>query len=371
MRRKVLIFGTGKGCKECLDLIDCDVIAFLDNDKLKQGTQLHDIPIIPPELLHQYQYDYVIIASQFYNDMSKQLLELGVSYKAILYSFQIKVPFNPKIFEFINSNVEYEGFITGLSYAEVGINSKYFSRPIYNLGLGSQDLYYDYVSVKHLYNQCGDKMRNMKYALICLAYYSFDYDVSKTKSFEELIYRYFGFGDLHNYADETVIENVKMGRAFLDLEIIDKARFNRDSLLQHQKTNILKYENANDALTSATQSPEILFEKLKAFKKDYYRTRVENTKILRDYVNLLRMHNVKPFFIICPVSRCMREVVSSECKQKLDVLLHEYSDIKILDYFYNPLFEDGDFYDFDHLNKKGAIKFTKLLEKELSWSIDS
>jgi len=76
---KVLIFGTGDIYKKNKHkFTDFDVLAFLDNDLSKHNQFLDDVLITPPQNHCEYEYDAIIIASVYFREMRKQLLDLGV-----------------------------------------------------------------------------------------------------------------------------------------------------------------------------------------------------------------------------------------------------------------------------------------------------
>ena len=82
MDRKVIIFGTGgvgKTSKDYLIAAKEDVMAFADNDPEKQGTEVEGIPVISPDEIRKYEYDYVVLGL-FKNrvPVTEQLKGLGI-----------------------------------------------------------------------------------------------------------------------------------------------------------------------------------------------------------------------------------------------------------------------------------------------------
>ncbi len=77
----VLIFGTGNGwekIKSYLNYNNCKIIAFIDNDPFKSGRTIDGCKIISPAEIINFKYDCIMIASQFFDEITNQLLELGV-----------------------------------------------------------------------------------------------------------------------------------------------------------------------------------------------------------------------------------------------------------------------------------------------------
>ncbi|HOK40462.1 MAG TPA: hypothetical protein PLD27_05420 [bacterium] len=78
---KILIFGTGKFFernKYNKDIVENEILAFIDNDKNKQGLFVNDKPIISPDKIHYYNYDKIVIMSNAANEIRKQLVELNI-----------------------------------------------------------------------------------------------------------------------------------------------------------------------------------------------------------------------------------------------------------------------------------------------------
>ncbi|MEK4711624.1 LicD family protein [Sporosarcina sp. FSL K6-5500] len=80
-KEKVIVFGASEGGRNYKEKqIDYEILAFVDNDKNKQGTTLEQISIIAPEYMVEYDYDYIVIASVFYKEIKHQLLnEVGIN----------------------------------------------------------------------------------------------------------------------------------------------------------------------------------------------------------------------------------------------------------------------------------------------------
>ena len=78
--KTVVIFGSGSGGKRVISGIppDTRVSAFCDNDDSRVGRYMHGIPVVHPKDLAEMAFDEIIIASEFYEEICEQLLELHV-----------------------------------------------------------------------------------------------------------------------------------------------------------------------------------------------------------------------------------------------------------------------------------------------------
>lgn len=87
MKKRALIFGTGKGGSNAYKFYksDYEIIGFLDNDKTKTGARFKGKPIYAPTNTPSIEHDLIIIASMFSLEMAKQLVyELEVPEETIL-----------------------------------------------------------------------------------------------------------------------------------------------------------------------------------------------------------------------------------------------------------------------------------------------
>lgn len=88
MNVRIIIFGTGKGAIDFIERCNkenVDIVAFCDNDKNKWGTAFYNRIIISPEDITLYDFKYIVIASSFYNEITLQLLEMGIKRDDIRY----------------------------------------------------------------------------------------------------------------------------------------------------------------------------------------------------------------------------------------------------------------------------------------------
>ncbi|WML35481.1 hypothetical protein [Clostridium sp. OS1-26] len=102
--------------------------------------------------------------------------------------------------------------------------------------------------------------------------------------------------------------------------------------------------------------------------KDYPETVKENTKILQEYISLLKSKKITPIIVVCPTSRYYYEKFSPRIKEEFEKIINkikEEFDVEVFDYFDSNIFLKEDFYDVSHLNKNGTMKFTKLLNDKL------
>lgn len=84
-KKRIIVFGMGKFYERRKDLLGKqNIVAFTDNDVSMQGNKKDQIPIIAPEEIIKYEYDYICLASGYQDEMLKQLLNLGIHRNKIL-----------------------------------------------------------------------------------------------------------------------------------------------------------------------------------------------------------------------------------------------------------------------------------------------
>ncbi len=85
--KQLIIFGTGVNwnrLKKVIDYGETEIIAFSDNNKEKWNRIIDGIKVIPPAEILRHSFDYIVIASQYYDEIKLQLSELGVEVEKVL-----------------------------------------------------------------------------------------------------------------------------------------------------------------------------------------------------------------------------------------------------------------------------------------------
>ncbi|MBP3819594.1 MAG: hypothetical protein J6H31_14975 [Butyrivibrio sp.] len=95
IRKKIIVFGATKcitqAIKDKIRPENCEIVAFVDNNKDKQGLYYEGVPIFAPLRLTTVEFDYVVIgALPYYEEINNQLLKLGIPAKKILPLLYVK-----------------------------------------------------------------------------------------------------------------------------------------------------------------------------------------------------------------------------------------------------------------------------------------
>jgi len=84
--KNIVLFGSGNGAKEyLLKIKDCNILAIFDNDIKKHGTSFEGIKIYSPSKINSFNFDEIVIVSQWVKDIYEQLInELKVDKEKII-----------------------------------------------------------------------------------------------------------------------------------------------------------------------------------------------------------------------------------------------------------------------------------------------
>lgn len=358
---KVIIFGTGVSSQRVVDSLNdnCIVVAFLDND-CKKWSESEAIPIIPPIKLKNMKYDYIIIASQYNDEIYEQLIKLKVERNKILQLYKLvdyEINYiSNAINKFLESKEKFEAIATGISYCNLGLKEDVFKKKCMKLTFGSQDLYYDYHLIKYFLDNYKEKMNTIKTIIIGLSYYSFQYDLSLSAMKNKVMLYYNAIGLCHN---NYAIENLNVERE-ININIANNIFTKNEKgeyIIKRKKVTI---EN------NSIKAKDGYNQAIKDCNKNYPETVKENKIIFEKYINLLLTNNIKPVVVVFPAHISYTENFSKRIESEFKEIINEFQNkynFQYIDYFRSNLFEIDDFFDVSHLNINGSTKFTNILNK--------
>lgn len=373
LKFKIVVYGLNKNTiivNQVIDKSKVDIINYVDTTGLNIGKCIDGKIIIAKEEMQNIYFDYIILCEDLTSDNNLNLnstINFG-AYMRLNFDYN----FYKKYCDLVRNNKVFDGIITGLSYAEVGINTKYFNKNFFNFAVSSQDIFYDYEMAKYILNVYGMK-NSLKYAIISLAYYSFDYDMSKSsKGIRTNIYYPF-VKNMHNYTRQAIA--IKQNEMFFNntKNILQKDFYLKIYDLLKEETEKYLYEicdnKFNHKICNSKEIEDTIIEIKQTFNKNYPGTQKENINILEDYLNLLIQNNIKPIIVICPESEFSRKYIDNKMEVKfLNIIkfLKQKYNFLLLNYFNDNGFNEEDFYDGVHLNHCGARKFTKILNNDIN-----
>ncbi|MET3207076.1 UNVERIFIED_CONTAM: hypothetical protein ABIC26_000010 [Paenibacillus sp. PvR008] len=280
----------------------------------------------------------------------------------------------------IKGNTDSEILAAGSSYSMFGLSERSFGKSILNLSLASQDLYYSRKIVKEALKYS----RNIKYCIIGMSYYSFHYDLSRSKKEAEKrinkVY-YPIFKDSHHFeVNESVTSsdmNFDHNLSFLCHIIFNKIKLDQsivDALVVHNSyfNNNINREFfsllGNIRLEDMDLSQKVAVGQQRAEQHNqllvHNETVKENTNVLKNLINYLNEERITPIVVAFPATEYYQNSFDPEFKAVFYEVMNSLANtqiFKLVDLFDSDDFVESDFLDMDHLNEKGAIKVTNML----------
>jgi hypothetical protein len=257
-----------------------------------------------------------------------------------------------------------EILVTGSSQAAYGINPDFFDKEVFNLSTPSQSLFYD----TRLVLKYVDRMPALKYVIINVSYFSFDYQVlDGTEKWRDFYYSQFwnvkypevNSLDIRNYS--------KIALYGPDSSFLYWMHgFNVNLANQLSKNGYLRMDTLNNSLSI---NDTLGYRRVKAH--DYNnseRNFEENSRTLKVLIKTLKKKSIIPVIVTPPVFLTYSKFINRERWERTKRKINEICSserIRYYDYFTDSRFIKQDFLDNDHLNFVGAKKFSTILNKEV------
>ena len=251
---------------------------------------------------------------------------------------------------------EFEMFATGGCYAALGLDNKKFKYKLFNMGKGSQDVYYDYQVVKFILDQNSRVGGRLKYALIGLAPFHFHYDSSKTAYECSILQYYIALNDLHNFWLPAEKYKRIFREEFLNIRLpLENIDLNN---IFYQKSSSTKFVDIN-ARINARKRIDVWQN------KKFPDTVKENFQILDDYLTLCEKNNVRPIMFLPPLTEAYMRYFNRQILDEFYYLVSEIQKNHPKSVFFDGWklegFSDDYFVDVDHMNLNYAAKFSEIL----------
>ncbi len=256
-----------------------------------------------------------------------------------------------------------ETLILGDSHAFFGINPEYLDTRAYNLSNISQSLYFDQL----LFEKHIDSLPKLRNVIITIGYYSLS-QLPNTK--EDVWRKYFYRSQME--LDVPVIGPFDFKKYSLSMT----RRFNKSVSLIHtyvEKGTIIGcdatgwgtyYENTNggvldiESRATAKRHEDFLFN----FE--------ENISRLQSIIAYCKKIHCNVYLVDMPVYEGYLDLLDSNKLEKItkscsDLAINN-SNVMYINLRQDPRLEKSDLYDPDHLNHKGAEKYTKIINTIIS-----
>jgi len=252
--------------------------------------------------------------------------------------------------------------ISGNSHALYGLNPDYFELPTYNLSQVSQTLYFDeLVLEKYL-----PDFRNAHYLILNISYFTLS---QKDFTAEDVFRRYY----YHAFMDITDPEitpwDPKRYSLALTREWKHTWRFMKQAIKKGTLVNCNPNGFGNDYEFQNTTLTDEDFKYLCQKHEDGMMDFRLNLERLQHIQELSQEHNIQLILVSLPVtSRYYQDMSMAKWELMHESLTNfaQKSGAKYINLIQHFEMEEDDFYDFDHLNHKGAQKTSLFLNRFLN-----
>lgn len=265
----------------------------------------------------------------------------------------------------------------GNSHANYSIDPTAFPNYYaYNLANLNQRIYFD----KRLTLKAIDEgVQNLKYVFISLDYHS----LYSSNQGQREIWSYYGNG-IKNEDTNYFLANLsplfwgytpKVSFALLKKKIKNKVKY------RGLKTIDFDVEDGVNVTDTVKQgyigrmgqnkyalTPQQFKNRVNYFNEPEESIRNEVILDLTDFIKKLKEKNIEPILFSSPTYTAYNEYLDTNILQQNAADIAEICttyNVSYWDYMNSNKFDLDDFYDSDHLNKKGAIKFTQMLSNRL------
>lgn len=264
-----------------------------------------------------------------------------------------------------------ELLILGNSHACYGVNPHAFDLYAYNMAQPNQSLYFDKrVTLKYI-----DKLINLKYVLISVDFHSLYFSSQGARD----EWSYYGYGIEY----KKKISRLSKGSYFLGYTPTVSWAFLRKKIygIIDEKHSPVDVEDRAEGFESdkgwlyfaRTDSTSMNIRSYQFRARIFNKTvlnsdeRMENLSDLKDFIRILKQKGVTPILITAPCYSEFTVLLNpryiTQNFKDINGLRTEFS-ISYWD-FTNEPFSKEDFFNCDHLNRKGSDKFSKELNLRL------
>lgn len=366
MKVRVLIYGTGSSARVLYNILDfkkLEIVAFIESEPKEETLYLNKkFKVFSPEEIKKVDFNYILIASMYFEEIKLILEALGIKKEkiicfdnAFLSSITHEFSLKTDLYDVKINEEEIELIATGLSYTRDGIDLSALDVNGANFAFSSQDLYSDYYILDYLFNKY--KLNNLKFIIIGIGYFSFNYDLSKSVN-SHLTPRYYGITkSMRSY---QINSQYYKCRNFI-FEFGDYCKISSlfDSIGNKNYYKTLTESDKKEGESTA----------LRHTMKNYPDTIKENKNYFEKILNLCKVKRVQPIILVFPTTKYYYSHLTEEFENNFLEIIKEMQQkykFLFLNLIKSPNYNDDDFWDASHLNYKGAKKITNKINEVIS-----
>lgn len=256
-----------------------------------------------------------------------------------------------------------EILILGSSHAASGINPEYLSESAFNAANVSQTVFYD----KEILLKYIASAKELETVVLPTSYFTFWSDShTSTEAWRE--YFYYRFSDI-KHPDLDLFKPAAF--SFTALYTPEKAK---SYLLRNFDVNLVSRDREDgwrgypageiNKINYVTGKKRVALHHSNMLASSYTR----NIQYLEEILTAAEERRIEVVFVATPVYRTYSRFTQEKYRRANIRAIKAFSkefEITYLDYSNDKRFTIQDFYDNDHLNYRGAEKFTRILNREL------
>ena len=296
-----------------------------------------------------------------------------------LYLVNMNSLYKEKVNGLIDHTNEIEILILGNSHATYGVDPSGFSTFAYNIANVGQSIYFD----KELTLQNLEKLKKLKYVFISLDYHSLYFSRQRG---ERNIWSYYGNGIKYptdNYKKANISPflfgyDPKVAFSLIKKDLLSKWKFrNHPYYLDFDvEAGIIKKDTLVKGFISFSGTESNIFNSIWYDSRvnrfdNLVKTSTEKKLVLNELnqlITALQKKGVTPIFFSTPTFKDyntnLDTSINNNNRVDAEILCEKYN-IEFWDYAINNNFIKDEFFNPDHLNKKGGARFSKMLDSRL------
>lgn len=268
--------------------------------------------------------------------------------------------------EYMDKNAsEIKVWVMGSSCTAMGVKPSCFHwQPSFNCAYANQSIYYTYL----IFNKYIDQMDSLRYLVLDATYAGLWGTGEYARTFVKRYYIYYGLHEFKGFENRYEISaNIKDIYERLTHKS-DQAAFTTcdEDGFQSRYFEDLPYD---DEVWKKYGKSHCEIDHTKIFIENAEEICANNTEYLKRMIAKCKERGIKVVFVSTPCHQYYYEYYNPTQKRIVDstysALCSEFDNVKWLDFTTSDDYSIDEFSNVNHLNTKGAIKFTKMLNDSI------
>lgn len=263
----------------------------------------------------------------------------------------------------MNHGADIETLILGSSHTFMGINPEYLQLKSFNLANISQSLLFD----KIVLFQYKKLLPNLKRVIIPISYFTFaglpETSVDKWRKYNYLHFMGCKSALVSRRNPKYYFVLLSKGTSQCISSVVNYLLFNKFLISCNEFGWCFTYRF--ESRINIEKNAESTINLHENGSLDFS----QNIAILKEIIEFSKQNKFEVILITTPTSKYYRAGLNAAKLDKIRKTIESFkseNNIQYLNYSGDERFQDTDFYDADHLNNKGVIKFSQILKEELS-----